>query len=85
VKGAPAPGRGEPPSPLGRYVYRVSYVTNDGMTYSKLFQQEPAAYIFAKRVRSEGGQPRFHRARVDRWSELPTCALCEVGFMEHGH
>jgi hypothetical protein len=85
MRGAPPPGRGEPPSPQGGYVYRVSYVTRRGMTHSEQFHQRTAASKFAAWVLDEGGTARMHRTRIATWQELPACSLCAVGLALHDH
>jgi hypothetical protein len=85
VKGRPAPGSGEPPTPLGGDLYRVSYVTKRGITHSKLFHQRTAADRFAAWVLDEGGTARMHRTRIETWQELPACSLCAMGLALHDH
>jgi hypothetical protein len=85
VKGGPSPARGLPPDPLGGWLFRVAYTTARGETFTRLYRQQGAAERFAKKVLDHGGDPRLHRTRLDGWHELPTCALCEVGFIGHDH
>jgi hypothetical protein len=85
VRGGPAPQCGLPPDPVGGWLYRVAYTTARGETFTKLYRQQGAAERFVRKVLDHGGDPRLHRARLAGWHELPTCTLCEVGFMGHDH
>jgi hypothetical protein len=85
MKGRPAPMGGEPPSPLGGDIYRVSYVTKRGQTHSELFRQRAAALSLAAWVLDEGGIPRVHRTRIESWQEVPACPFCAMALALHDH
>lgn len=70
MKGGPTPAEGTPPDPGGTELWRVSYTTPRGFTFSKLFRQEQAALRFARLVLDWGGSPRVHHATVKQWREV---------------
>jgi hypothetical protein len=69
MRGGPTPGYGQTPDPIGCELFRVSYRSARGETFSKLFRQQTAAQRFAQRVLDNGGEPRVHRASVATWRE----------------
>jgi hypothetical protein len=70
MRGGPSPSWGVPPDPVGGWLHRVAYVQANGVTHSRFFRQETAARRFAARVLEEGGEPRHHKTRLDRWTEV---------------
>lgn len=70
MRGGPTPAEGLPPDPVGTELYRVSYMTPRGITFSKLFRQEHAALRFARQVERHHGRPRVHHATVSQWREV---------------
>ena len=78
MKGGPTPGEGRTPDPLGGDIYRVSYRSVRGETFSRLFRQAIAAERFAINALHWGADVRVHYATVSRWRELPVCRYCHA-------
>lgn len=69
MRGGPTPSAGRAPDPVATWLFRVSYRTRRGETFSKLFRREASARLFAQRVRDYGGTARLHRGRITAWEE----------------